>query len=224
MTYDDGPGPHTVDIAVYLHSVGVRATFFVVGQHVRQYPDTVGKLAELGHLIGNHTDTHTDLLTIKDTPEKIVAEVLGLDRLIAKFLKNGQCFFRPPFGKWNPAIADALNRDEDLRKYTGPIHWNIDGADWQIGSRRGRLPTDGVYAVEQCADAYREKITAKGSGVVLLHDWSADAGKLGEHLRRKNRTLELTKLLIPQIAGFKFVSPEEISMQCDGTQERIERP
>ena len=56
LTYDDGPGPRTLDIATFLNDAGARATFFVVGEHVRADRATVAKVREMGHLIGNHTD------------------------------------------------------------------------------------------------------------------------------------------------------------------------
>jgi peptidoglycan/xylan/chitin deacetylase (PgdA/CDA1 family) len=212
LTYDDGPGPHSVEIGEFLHSKGIRATFFVVGKHVRQYPGAVEKLAELGHVVGNHTDQHTDLLTIKETPARLVAEVLEADRLIAGFAGGGTRFFRPPRGRWSPDVADELNRHEELAAYAGPIHWNIDAADWQIGLRRGSPPADEIYTVEQCAKAYLETVVAKDSGVVLLHDWLADSGKLGDYLREKNRTLELTRLLIPQLSGFRFIGLDQMEI------------
>ncbi len=45
---------------------------------------------------------------------------------------------------------------------------------------------------------------------MLLHDWCANDGDEGDTLRRNNRTLELTKRLIPQLRDFQFVSLNQI--------------
>src|ERR1051326_5849757 len=59
LTYDDGPNdPHTLDVLEVLSRHQVHATFFLIGQYVRQRPDIVSEIANAGHVIGNHTFTH----------------------------------------------------------------------------------------------------------------------------------------------------------------------
>jgi hypothetical protein len=56
---------------------------------------------------------------------------------------------------------------------------------------------------------YLQDIRQKGRGILLLHDWSADAGERGEELQSNNRTLQLTKSLIPLRTGFDLVALDE---------------
>jgi len=64
--------------------------------------------------------------------------------------------------------------------------------------------------LQECQENYLRDILAKKSGVILLHDWSADAGESDNQVRCK---LELTKWLVSQLAGFKFVALDEIGIQ-----------
>ena len=75
LTYDDGPGathgpgpgPRTLELAGYLRDEGIPATFFMVGQHARLLADVPLAVSRLGHLVGNHTDTHRSLLEVLET-------------------------------------------------------------------------------------------------------------------------------------------------------------
>lgn len=59
LTFDDGPNePYTSQLADYLDSKQIRATFFQVGRAVRAHPEVTLRLARAGHVIGHHSDTH----------------------------------------------------------------------------------------------------------------------------------------------------------------------
>src|SRR5438552_18793366 len=63
LTYDDGPNdPHTFRLLEVLAKHQVRATFFLIGRYVQQRPDIVRELAGGGHIVGNHTFTHPNLI------------------------------------------------------------------------------------------------------------------------------------------------------------------
>jgi peptidoglycan/xylan/chitin deacetylase (PgdA/CDA1 family) len=49
MTYDDGPGPHTLELGRYLFAEGIRAAFFVIGRHAEEKSDVVAQLSAWGH-------------------------------------------------------------------------------------------------------------------------------------------------------------------------------
>src|ERR1700730_4981475 len=59
LTFDDGPNPAiTPDLLDLLDRHSTRATFFLIGRHVRALPALAREIAERGHTVGNHTDTH----------------------------------------------------------------------------------------------------------------------------------------------------------------------
>ena len=75
LTFDDGPIPEaTPFILDTLARYGVKATFFVVGDNVRKYPDLFRRVVAEGHHIGNHTYNH----------------IGGLKYLSKNYLKNAE--------------------------------------------------------------------------------------------------------------------------------------
>lgn len=195
LTFDDGPGANTIAIAEFLRDQGIRATFFVVGKHIVQHPDVVANVKSLGHLIGNHTNTHPILFKL--TKQQKIEELLATDRLIEHVIANEPFLFRAPYGFWTGKVASDLNCSVELMKYTGPIGWNIDGSDWAIA--------DGTSSLDEAEKRYLRIINEKRSGVILLHDSCADPGDKGEHMRRNNGTLELTKRLVTQLRSDDYV-------------------
>ena len=62
LTFDDGPHPYyTEQLLKGLKERNVKVTFFITGQNVEAYPEIVKEIYEDGHLIGNHTYSHTQL-------------------------------------------------------------------------------------------------------------------------------------------------------------------
>ena len=63
LTYDDGPNdPYTWRMMEVLERHGVKATFFLIGQFVRQKPEIARALVASGHAIGSHTWDHPNLI------------------------------------------------------------------------------------------------------------------------------------------------------------------
>ena len=63
LTFDDGPSPvWTPQILNALKRAHVKATFFMLGKHVEEYPDIARRVVAEGHEIGNHTYDHHVLL------------------------------------------------------------------------------------------------------------------------------------------------------------------
>ncbi len=91
LTFDDGPIPEaTPFILATLAEFGIHATFFMVGDNVRKYPDLYRQVVEAGHRIGNHTYNHMG--GIKHTIRTYSANARKADELLHTNL------FRPPHG------------------------------------------------------------------------------------------------------------------------------
>ncbi|NOX96598.1 MAG: polysaccharide deacetylase family protein, partial [Nitrospirae bacterium] len=83
LTFDDGPSsPYTGQILDVLKKYNVKATFFLVGIHVDQYPELVRRIVEEGHAIGNHTYSHSTL--IFDNGKRIKEEISKCEDSIIK--------------------------------------------------------------------------------------------------------------------------------------------
>jgi peptidoglycan/xylan/chitin deacetylase (PgdA/CDA1 family) len=202
LTYDDGPGKDTLEIATFLNSQGVQATFFVVGKYGIEYDNILEQVASLGHLIANHTFEHPDLPYYLSKGGDVQNQILRTNAVIKKYNKNKTIFLRSPFGKWSKEVANDLNSNLlTALNHIGPIDWDIAGIDcyyWRKG-----------ISVEETVDKYISDIEEKKRGIVVMHDEIADM----EFVQTKNQTLALTKQLIPILKskGYKFVRLDEIT-------------
>src|ERR1700704_779398 len=65
LTFDDGPNdPHTMQLLDVLARHNAKATFFLIGKYVRQRPEIARAILAAGHEIGNHTDSHPNLIFV----------------------------------------------------------------------------------------------------------------------------------------------------------------
>lgn len=91
LTFDDGPIPESTPfILKTLREFNVRATFFMVGDNVRKYPELYSQIVADGHQVGNHTFNHWG--GFKHTTRSYNANVEKANELIKSHL------FRPPHG------------------------------------------------------------------------------------------------------------------------------
>src|SRR6185437_2355268 len=128
LTYDDGPNdPYTGQLMDVLARHQVRATFFVIGRHIRQKPHIARMLHRSGHLIGCHTMTHPSLMYM--TPGRIYAEIAEATAVIDDAIGSRVRFFRPPFGARNPGVFRAA---AELRLTS--VLWNVNARDWKAKS------------------------------------------------------------------------------------------
>lgn len=150
LTYDDGPNdPYTQRLLEVLARHGVHATFFLVGQYVKQRPEIVREIVQAGHVVGNHTFTHP-LLTFMSRDE--VKQQLSETRsALQDAIGEPSHLFRPPFGGRRPAVL-RVARELGLQ----PVMWNITGYDWSA-------PPAAV--IEQ-----KVSKRIRGGNVILLHD------------------------------------------------------
>jgi peptidoglycan/xylan/chitin deacetylase (PgdA/CDA1 family) len=108
LTFDDGPHPDTTPaLLAALRELGVRATFFLVGEAVDRWPELARRIGEEGHTIGNHTQHHR--LLVFRTAEQILAEVAGCQRALASAGLEAR-LFRPPHGFKPVGLHHALRR------------------------------------------------------------------------------------------------------------------
>lgn len=121
LTFDDGPGPYTDELLEGLEKLNAKATFFLVGKRIGKYPDTVVKMAQNGHLIGNHTYSHIKLTVL--SPDEIKKEIDKTNEEIKKLTGESPQFFRPPFGAYN---AVTLNYADMIS-----VRWSKDTIDWK---------------------------------------------------------------------------------------------
>lgn len=201
LTYDDGPGPWTKEIAEFLHAHGVRATFFVLGKFARERKALLEILRDCKHIVGNHTFDHPDIPYYCSVDGNLQDQLMRTNEIIRDYVSTDRIYFRAPYGKWSAEAAKMLNMNIlSSAGFTGPIHWEIPGIDchyWKIGK-----------TVDEAVAAYLKEIEEKQSGIIVMHDEIGD----NDTIRPLYKTLELTKILIPLLLakGYTFVGLDEI--------------
>lgn len=139
----------THDLVEILKNYNVKATFFVVGDWVDKYPESVKELADAGHDIMNHSNTHPHMTQI--TKEKMISEVTECDSKIEKITGVKPTLFRPPYGDYNDNVVTTL---KEIGHYT--IQWDVDSLDWKD------LSADEIYN--------RVTKNVKNGSIVLFHN------------------------------------------------------
>jgi len=94
LTFDDGPSEWTGAVLDLLGDHDARATFFLIGQRVRERPDDVRRILEAGHEVGSHTMTHPRLTDIPD--EEVRKEIQEGARAVAEVAGEPPHLFRAP--------------------------------------------------------------------------------------------------------------------------------
>lgn len=148
LTFDDGPHPvYTEQLLDALKERGVKATFFVTGEHAELHPDIIKRMHDEGHLIGNHTYSHIQLT--ESNRETFKDELIQTNEILYDITGDEIQYVRPPYGSWDKKFETDLNMF--------PVLWNVDPLDWQ---------TDNASRV---ANAVISKVS--DSDIILLHDY-----------------------------------------------------
>lgn len=157
LTFDCGyENGYTGKILDALKKHNAPAAFFVVGNMIETAPDLIRRMAEEGHIVGNHTYHHPDMSAISDQ----AAFQKELDSLSALYEETtGQPlphFYRPPQGKYS---VENLKQAQALGYRT--VFWSLAYVDWY---------TDNQPTAEQ---AYAKLLPRIHNGaIVLLHSTS----------------------------------------------------
>ena len=121
LTFDDGPSAvWTPALLDGLKERGVKATFFLIGENADKNPEIVKRMAEEGHLIGNHTYHHVEITRVPD--ETAQEEILMTNEVITGITGEEVSYMRPPFGVWQKNLERKLD--------VMPVLWTIDPLDW----------------------------------------------------------------------------------------------
>ncbi len=184
LTFDDGPHPiYTPQILDILDEYQVKATFFMIGSCMEEYPGIVKEVAGRGHLIANHTYTHPDNLR-KLSPEELKWEIDQCQQSMQRISGQNNYLFRPPRGILNREIIKILQE----KGYTIVL--------WGVCAYQREAPTPEMMATRVINRAHPGQI-------VLLHDGRTD-------FRWKD--VAATRLIVENLSqqGYRFVTLEEL--------------
>lgn len=110
LTFDDGPDEvNTSKMLDLLDRYKAKAVFFLIGEHIAQHPNLVRKIHKRGHIIGNHSFSHSNLFPVFSV-NKMLSEIEETNDLVERIIGEKPKYYRPPFGVTNPRAARLLKR------------------------------------------------------------------------------------------------------------------
>lgn len=125
ITFDAAWGDEDADrILNTLKENQVRATFFMVGDFIRKYPDLVKRIAEEGHDVANHSNKHPHVNHM--SKEAVKVDIMQAHQEIKNVTGKDCNLYRPPYGEYNDTVLDAA---KECHYHT--IQWDVDSIDWK---------------------------------------------------------------------------------------------
>lgn len=152
LTFDDGPsGRFTARLLDGLAERGVRATFFLCGYRIDQYPALTARIAAEGHEIGTHGDRHRFFSQLSG--DEVCADLAAASEKIRAAAGCEPTLLRPPGGIYD---ADILRRT--VCAELPVVLWSVDPEDWRC--------TDSDAVTRRIVSA------AAAGDIILMHDMS----------------------------------------------------
>ena len=156
LTFDDGPVPNATDFVLStLQSMGVKASFFCVGDNIRKHQATFEKVMDAGHRVANHTFNHLNGWKTED--QKYFENFLKCSEYINE--NGNKPLFRPPYGKIKRSQAAEIARSHEI------IMWDVLSGDF-----------DPTLDEDTCLKKSLQ-YTRKGS-IIIFHDSNKTFKKL----------------------------------------------
>ena len=185
LTFDDGPSESTPRLLELLEREGARATFFQCGANVRRLAEIARAVAQAGHEIGNHSDSHARFYP--RSAAFMEGEMTQAQEAIQQATGKAPALFRVPYGaRWI-----GLGRAQKRLGLLG-VMWTAIALDWKLSAG---------------AIAARLLGAASNGAIFCLHD--------GRELQPRpdvGETLESVRRLIPELRarGFQFETVSQI--------------
>lgn len=146
ITFDDGPSGYTEKLLDYLKKNDIKVTFFLVGNRLSSYPETLKRQVNEGHEIGYHSYAHVEQTTLSSA--QITSDFEKAEATLKKITGAEFTVWRSPGGGYNDRVLKAIDLPH--------IMWSVDSYDWKVRN------TEKVYRniMNQAHDG----------GIVLIHD------------------------------------------------------
>jgi peptidoglycan/xylan/chitin deacetylase (PgdA/CDA1 family) len=197
LTFDDGPSDiWTPKILNELKAAGVKATFFMLGEHVEKYPEVARRVAREGHEIGNHSYSHGALIYY--TKDELKLTIKKAEEAIEKATGVTTKYFRPP-------KAWLSKREKKKIKEMGYeiILWSLNSKDW--------VNFDDKYIIRYLVRNVRP------GDIILFHDsggfFDIEGGNRWETVLAVPRLIEKLRE-----KGYKFVTISELLSRQSNTK------
>ena len=179
FTYDDGPSEYTLDLLKTLELNNSSATFFMLGNRMKNYEDVILEIYKSNSEIGNHTYSHKDLSQIDI--EELNNEINSTNIIYNEITNDTLKYLRPPYNNYN---VGAINNNLEI------VTWNIDTNDWlnrnsdEIYNNVITNACDGCIVLMH--DIYEESIEATKMLIPKLHEMGYEIVSISDLARIKN--------------------------------------
>ncbi len=183
LTFDDGPWPETTEqILATLKKENIKATFYMIGQPLKSFPEIGKKVLADGHVIANHTLHHW---YHRMSPLVAQREIEDTSKIIKEVLNVETAYFRPPGGVLtNGLVAYAQKHNQSINM------WSVDSGD-----SHPKRPSPEAMIKTVLAGA-------TPGGIVLMHDGG------GSHSNTAKAVPQIIAKL--RAEGYRFVTIPEL--------------
>ena len=182
-----------------LEEYGVKATFFVVGDWVDKYPESVKALHDAGHEIMNHSNTHAHFNSL--SAQEIAADVEACNEKIEAVTGVRPTLIRCPYGEYDDHVISTI-RSIGME----PIQWDVDSLDWK------ELP----------AGEITKRVVSRGGpgSIVLFHNAAlhtpeALPGIIQSLLQEGYTFVPISQIILPGTCGEDYTI-DHTGRQCPG--------
>lgn len=145
ITFDDGPSVYTPKLLDFLKENDIRVTFFVVGNRINMYSNTIKRQAAEGHEMGYHSYDHAMQPNL--TSQQITANYEWSNNALYELTGKHFTLWRTPGGNWNNRVLSCVDVPHIL--------WSVDTLDWKTLNANS---------------TYRSVVKAPDGAIVLMHD------------------------------------------------------
>lgn len=145
LTFDDGPSGKTPQLLDYLREKDVKVTFFLVGNRINEFKNTVQQEVKDGHEIGYHSYSHKMQPQLSNA--QIISDFEKSNNLLKDLTGAEFTVWRTPGGDYNQRVLDCIDLPH--------IYWSVDTRDWDHRN---------TYRV------YSSVIGSSDGAIVLMHD------------------------------------------------------
>jgi len=186
FTFDDGPNEiYTPQLLDIFAREEVKATFFLLGEHVEKYPEIVKRIHSEGHEIGNHSFSHSFLPLY--TKSYVKRQIESTSALLEKTVGLTPSYFRPPMGLFTPSVLDAIS-ESGMTAVVGEVY-----------------PRD---PYNPGTDKIVERVLSRiePGSIIILHD-SGTFGKID-----RSQTIAAVPIIIDRLRdrGYRFLTVGEL--------------
>ena len=129
----------------------VKATFFMTGGWVDNYPEDVKRIAAAGHDLGNHSENHKNMSKLSAAQQR--KEIMSVHDKVKTLTGIDMNLFRPPYGDYNTLLIQTSKSCGYL-----PIQWDVDSLDWKN------------YGVDSIVQTITENPHLGNGSIILMHN------------------------------------------------------